>query len=210
MPARVAVITGASSGIGRACARTFAAAGYRLGLTARSGEGLRAAAREAEELGSSALIVEGDVSDPNVVERLALETEERYGPIDVWVNNAMVTVLSPVAEMSADEFRRVTEVNYLGTVYGTTTALARMRARNRGCRAAQVHRSCRPRIDVVKAAQDRSANDVAMRYRRTWHRCLQLDRAMRSIMVVVVHELREQAEQMPLVQHDDVVKTLLA
>jgi hypothetical protein len=67
-----------------------------------------------------------------------------------------------------------------------------------------------PRIDVVKAARDRSANDVAMRYRRTWHRCLQLDRAMRTIMVVVAHELREQGEQMPLVQHDDVVKTLLA
>jgi hypothetical protein len=63
---------------------------------------------------------------------------------------------------------------------------------------------------VVKAAQDRSANDVAMRYRRTWHRCLQLDAAMRTITVVVAHELREQGEQMPLVQHDDVVKTLLA
>jgi len=132
MTSRVAVITGASSGIGRASARAFAAAGYSLGLVARSSAGLEAARREAEELGSVALLVQGDVADPGVVEQLAADTEARLGPIDVWVNNAMVTVLSPAAEMTAEEFRRVTEVNYLGTVYGTLAALRRMRQRDRG------------------------------------------------------------------------------
>jgi len=132
MPGRVAVITGASSGIGRACVRSFAAAGYRLGLIARSSEGLKAAAREAVELGSEAVVVEGDVADPEIVERLAETTEQRLGQIDVWVNNAMVTLLSPAAEMRHDEFRRVIEVNYLGTVHGTLAALARMRERDEG------------------------------------------------------------------------------
>lgn len=132
MTSKVAVITGASSGIGRASARAFAAAGYSLGLVARSSAGLEAARREAEELGSVALLVQGDVADPGVVEQLAADTEARLGPIDVWVNNAMVTVLSPAAEMTAEEFRRVTEVNYLGTVYGTLAALRRMRQRDRG------------------------------------------------------------------------------
>src|SRR5918911_2209388 len=99
MAGKVAVITGASSGIGRASARAFAASGYRLGLIARSAEGLEAAAREAENAGSAALVVKGDVASPEAVERLAAETEARFGPIDVWVNNAMVTVLSPVTEM---------------------------------------------------------------------------------------------------------------
>jgi len=132
MPSRVAVITGASSGIGRACARAFAAAGYRLGLVARTAGGLEAAAREVERLGSAAVIVNGDVADSAVVERLAVETEERLGPIDIWVNNAMVTLLSPAAEITPEEFRRVTEVNYLGTVHGTLSALRRMRPRDRG------------------------------------------------------------------------------
>jgi short-subunit dehydrogenase len=128
----VAVITGASSGIGRACARTFARAGYRLGLVARSRPGLEAAAREVRELGSEAITVRGDVADADLVERLAAETEERLGELDVWVNNAMVTVLSPVAQMQPEEFRRVTEVNYLGTVHGTLAALRRMLPRDRG------------------------------------------------------------------------------
>lgn len=128
----VAVVTGASSGIGRACAREFAAAGYRLGLVSRSGEGLEAAAREAREAGSDCVTVRGDVADPATLERLAAETEERFGPLDVWINNAMVTVLSPAAEMPAEEFRRVIEVNYLGTVHGTLAALRRMRQRDQG------------------------------------------------------------------------------
>jgi NAD(P)-dependent dehydrogenase (short-subunit alcohol dehydrogenase family) len=132
MTTKVAVITGASSGIGRASAGAFAAAGYDLGLVARSGAGLEAARREAEELGSTAVVLQGDVADPRVVEQLAADTEDRLGPIDVWANNAMVTVLSPAAEMTSEEFRRVTEVNYLGTVYGTLAALRRMRRRDRG------------------------------------------------------------------------------
>src|SRR5438874_12770857 len=129
---KVAVITGASSGIGRASARAFARAGYRLGLIARSLEGLEAAAREAQTAGSEAMVVRGDVADSEKVERLATDTEARFGPIDVWINNAMVTVLSPVAEMKPEEFRRVMEVNYLGTVHGTLAALSRMRPRDRG------------------------------------------------------------------------------
>ena len=132
MAGKVAVITGASSGIGRASARAFARAGYRLGLIARSLEGLEAAAREAQTAGSEAMVVRGDVADSEKVERLATDTEARFGPIDVWINNAMVTVLSPVAEMKPEEFRRVMEVNYLGTVHGTLAALSRMRPRDRG------------------------------------------------------------------------------
>jgi len=132
MADKVAVITGASSGIGRASVRAFAQAGYKLGLIARSQEGLDAAAREAETAGSAAVVVVGDVVKPEAIERLATETEARFGPIDLWVNNAMVTVLSPVAEMTAEEFRRVMEVNYLGTVHGTLAALARMGSRDRG------------------------------------------------------------------------------
>src|SRR5438477_7009533 len=129
---KVAVITGASSGIGRASARAFARAGYRLGLIARSLEGLEAAARAAQTAGYEAMVVRGDVADSEKVERLATDTEAPFGPIDVWINNAMVTVLSPVAEMKPEEFRRVMEVNYLGTVHGTLAALSRMRPRNRG------------------------------------------------------------------------------
>src|ERR671935_577405 len=132
MAGKVAVITGASSGIGRASARAFAEGGYELGLIARTREGLEGAAREAHQVGSAALIVTGDVADADAVEALAAQTEERFGAIDVWVNNAMVTVLSPVAQMTLDEFRRVTEVNYLGTVHGTLAALRRMLSRNRG------------------------------------------------------------------------------
>ena len=128
----MAVITGASSGIGRACARAFAEAGYQLGLIARSIEGLEAAAREAREAGSEASVLQGDVADADTLERLAVLTEDQLGPIDVWINNAMVTVLSPVVDMKPDEFRRVVEVNYLGTVHGTLAALRRMRPRDRG------------------------------------------------------------------------------
>ena len=128
----VVVVTGASSGIGRACVREFAAAGYRVGAIARSEEGLDGAAREVVALGSEALTVPGDVADPDAVERLAQETEAAFGPIDVWVNNAMVTLLSPALEIRPDEYRRVTEVNYLGTVHGTLVALRRMRTRDRG------------------------------------------------------------------------------
>ena len=129
---QVVVITGASSGIGRACARAFAAQGARLGLIARSEEALQNAAEEAQRLGSEAVVCPADVADAEAVERAAAAVEDRFGRIDTWVNNAMVTVLSPAIQMTPDEFRRVTEVTYLGYVHGTLAALRRMLPRDEG------------------------------------------------------------------------------
>jgi NAD(P)-dependent dehydrogenase (short-subunit alcohol dehydrogenase family) len=129
---RVVVITGASAGVGRATARAFAARGDAVGLIARGAAGLEAAAREITDAGGSAVWAVADVADAAALEAAADEIEAALGPIDVWVNNAMVTVLSPVSEMMSEDFRRVTEVTYLGVVYGTQTALRRMRPRNSG------------------------------------------------------------------------------
>lgn len=123
---QVVVVTGASSGIGRAIARAFGAQGARVALLARGKEGLDACAREIEQAGGQAMVLPLDVSDVAAVNKAAHEIVERWGRIDTWVNNAMVTVLSPVVEMRPDEFRRVTEVNYLGAVYGTLAALRYM------------------------------------------------------------------------------------
>ena len=128
----VVVITGASAGVGRATAQAFGRRGARVGLLARGRDGLEGAKAEVEAAGAKALVLPTDVSDAQAVEAAAGEVEERFGPIDVWVNNAMVSVFSPVKEMTAEEFRRVTEVTYLGTVYGTLAALKRMLPRNRG------------------------------------------------------------------------------
>src|SRR5689334_18719513 len=128
----VVVITGASAGVGRASARAFARRGARLGLIARDVEALQATCRDVEALGGQAVLCVADVAQSGQVENAAALIEDRIGPIDVWVNNAMVTVVSPIAELEADEVRRVTEVTYLGTVFGTLAALRRMRARNRG------------------------------------------------------------------------------
>jgi NAD(P)-dependent dehydrogenase (short-subunit alcohol dehydrogenase family) len=130
--AQVIVVTGASAGVGRAIARRFADEGASIALIARGRERLDAAAGEVEGAGGRALVLPLDVADSDAVEKAAEETEERLGPIDVWVNNAMVTVFATVAETSPEEFRRVTEVNYLGSVWGTMAALRRMRPRNRG------------------------------------------------------------------------------
>ena len=126
------VITGASSGVGRACAREFGRRGARVALVARGREGLEAAAHEVEELGGRALVFPLDVADADAVEAAAAATEEQLGPIDVWVNNAMLSVFSPVAELTTEEVRRVTEVTYLGYVHGTLSALRRMRPRDSG------------------------------------------------------------------------------
>jgi NAD(P)-dependent dehydrogenase (short-subunit alcohol dehydrogenase family) len=128
----VVVVTGASSGVGRACAREFAGRGAGVALIARGEDGLEAAAREVEELGGRALVFPLDVSDADAVEAAAAAIEEQLGAIDVWINNAMLSVFSPVAELSADETRRVTEVTYLGCVHGTLSALRRMRPRDHG------------------------------------------------------------------------------
>ncbi len=128
----VVVITGASAGVGRATARAFGKRGARIGLVARGRDGLAAAKREVEELGGKALVCVADVSDPAQVEEAAAAIEDAFGPIDVWVNNAMVSVFSPVKEMQPDEYKRVTEVTYLGYVYGSLAALKRMLPRDRG------------------------------------------------------------------------------
>jgi NAD(P)-dependent dehydrogenase (short-subunit alcohol dehydrogenase family) len=132
MQGKVVVVTGASSGVGRACVREFARRGARLGLIARGRDGLEAAQREVEELGGGGMLFPLDVADAEAVDAAAQAIEDELGPIDVWVNNAMLSVFSPIAELGADELRRVTEVTYLGTVHGTLSALRRMRQRDRG------------------------------------------------------------------------------
>jgi short-subunit dehydrogenase len=129
---RVVVVTGASSGVGRACVRAFAAAGDDVALIARSADALKQAALEVEAEGSRALVLPLDVADPDEVERAASEIERELGPIDVWVNDAMVSVYSPVLELHEVEVARVTAVNYLGTVHGTLAALRRMAPRDAG------------------------------------------------------------------------------
>ncbi|MFL5757636.1 MAG: SDR family oxidoreductase [Chloroflexota bacterium] len=128
----IVVITGASAGVGRAAARAFAQEGWDVGLIARGEAGLEAAAEEVRAHGRRALVLPLDVADSEAVEAAAERVERELGPIDVWVNDAMESVFSPVAEMTADEYRRVTEVNYLGYVHGTLAALRRMRVRDRG------------------------------------------------------------------------------
>src|SRR5205085_11427501 len=129
---QVVVITGASAGVGRAVAREFAKRGARIGLIARGREGLEATRREVEDLGGEGLVLSLDVADAGAVDRAATALEERFGPIDVWINNAMTTVFSPIRELEPAEIKRVTEVTYLGVVYGTMAALRRMLPRDRG------------------------------------------------------------------------------
>jgi NAD(P)-dependent dehydrogenase (short-subunit alcohol dehydrogenase family) len=126
------VITGATSGVGRAAAVRFAERGWGVGLLARGADGLEGAAKDVESQGGMALPVTTDVAVPEQVEAAADAVEDGLGPIDVWVNDAMTSVFSPFARMCADEFRRVTEVTYLGVVHGTMSALRRMRPRDRG------------------------------------------------------------------------------
>jgi short-subunit dehydrogenase len=129
---QVVVITGASAGVGRATVRKFARHGARIGLLARGMDGLKAAQREVEKLGGEALVIPTDVANAEQVEAAAEKIETEFGKIDVWVNNAMTSVFSPIKKMTAEEFRRVTEVTYLGYVYGTLAALKRMLTRDRG------------------------------------------------------------------------------
>ena len=129
---RVVAITGASAGVGRATAAAFGRAGARVALLARGRAGLEAAEEEVESLGGQALALPTDVADPDAVEEAAGRAEEELGPVDVWINNAMTSVFSPIHEMKAEEYRRVTEVTYLGYVHGTLSALRRMRPRDRG------------------------------------------------------------------------------
>src|SRR5436190_4064763 len=128
----IALVTGASAGVGRATARRLAADGYDVALLARGREGLEAGRKEIEGLGRRALAIPADVADAEQLEEAAERTESELGPIDVWVNNAMTTVFARFAEIEPDEFRLATEVTFLGTVWGTKAALDRMKPRDRG------------------------------------------------------------------------------
>jgi len=128
----VVVVTGASAGVGRATVKEFAKAGAHIGLLARGREGLEGAARDVESAGGKALILPTDVADSQQVEAAAQAVEEKLGPIDVWVNDAMTTIFAPFREISPEEYKRATEVTYLGAVYGTMAALKRMLTRDRG------------------------------------------------------------------------------
>jgi NAD(P)-dependent dehydrogenase (short-subunit alcohol dehydrogenase family) len=132
MAGRVVVVSGASAGVGRAVARAFGAGGDGVALLARGEVGLDAAAKDVEAAGGQALAIPTDVADHAQVEAAAARTERELGPIDVWVNVAFVGVFSPFTEIRPEEFKRVTEVTYLGYVYGTRAALDRMLPRDRG------------------------------------------------------------------------------
>lgn len=135
MPAHtpeVVVVTGASAGVGRAIVQAFAKRGAHIGLLARGQAGLESAAREVEALGGKALLLPADVANAEQVELAAARVEETFGPIDIWINAAMTSVFSPALEMTSEDYKRVTEVTYLGFVYGTLAALRRMVPRDRG------------------------------------------------------------------------------
>jgi short-subunit dehydrogenase len=131
-PDTVAVVTGASGGIGRATVRLLAQRGAKIGLLARGRDGLEGAKRDVESLGGKALVIPTDVSQYEQVNVAADTVEKEFGPIDLWINNAMVSMYSPFIEMTPDEFRHVVEVTFLGVAYGTHCALHRMMPRDRG------------------------------------------------------------------------------
>ena len=131
MASKIVVVTGASAGVGRAVVRAFAARGWSVGLIARGQAGLEGARREVVSHGARALVLQADVADAAAMDRAADRVMAEWGRIDLWINAAMATVLAPVSQVTPDEFRRVTEVTYLGQVFGTQAALRHMR--RQGC-----------------------------------------------------------------------------
>ena len=130
--ARIAVVTGASAGIGRATAVEFARQGWRVAVLARGIDGLEGARRDIERVGGQAMVIEADVADHAQVEAAAARVEDEWGPIDAWINNAMATIFSGFLDVAPEDYRRATEVTYLGGVWGTRAALRRMQPRDRG------------------------------------------------------------------------------
>lgn len=128
----VVVITGASAGVGRAAVREFAQRGAAIGLIARDHERLEQTRREVEDMGGQALVLPADVADADAVFRAAAQVEDTLGPIDIWINCAMTTIFSRFVDITPQDYRRATEVTYLGTVHGTMAALEHMRRRDRG------------------------------------------------------------------------------
>src|SRR3954453_20194130 len=129
---RVAVVTGASAGVGRATAVEFAARGFDVALIARGDAGVAGAAREGEQRGRRAVCLRADVARFDEVDRAAAEIEAQLGPITAWVNNAMTTIFAPIDEIDPADFQRAMEVTFLGQVWGTMAALSRMRPRDHG------------------------------------------------------------------------------
>ena len=130
--AEVVIVTGATAGVGRAVVREFAKRKAHIGLIARDEQRLESAKREVEDQGGKALTLSVDVADAQAVERAAEMFSSAFGPPDVWVNNAMTTVFAPITAIRAEEYKRATEVTYLGCVYGSMAALKRMLPRNHG------------------------------------------------------------------------------
>ncbi|WP_019143305.1 SDR family oxidoreductase [Noviherbaspirillum massiliense] len=132
MERKIAVITGSSAGVGRAAAIEFGRQGWHVALLARGLDGLDGARRDVERVGGKALVIPTDVADHAQVEAAADKVEREWGPIDVWVNDAMATIFCPLQSIAPEDFRRATDVTYLGTVWGTMAALKRMKPRNHG------------------------------------------------------------------------------
>ncbi len=130
--ARTIAVTGASAGVGRAIAQAFGRNGWQVALIARGQEGLEGAKQDIEAAGGRAIAIQADVADADALMRAADQVERELGPIDVWVNNAMVTIYASIKDISPVEFHQVTQVTYLGQVHGTLAALKHMRPRNRG------------------------------------------------------------------------------
>ncbi len=179
---QVVVVTGASAGVGRAVVRAFAGEGANVGLLARGADGLAGARREVEERGGRAVIVPVDVADAEAVERAAAVVEDQLGPIDVWVNNAMVSVFAPIPKLTPEEIRRVTDVTYLGTVWGTMAALRRMLPRERGV-IVQVGSALAYRGIPLQAAYSAAKHAVQGFCDSLWAELLHAESAVRLTMV---------------------------